>query len=712
MNYIYHLIISPKNFILKKYFILASILFFNVFTIQSQNSIQIKKAKSSPVIDGILTKGEWTQFDSAFNFTQLEPLKGLPASERTIAFVTYDSLNFYVAFKCFQKSNVIANVQTRDQLRKSDDAVILVIDTYNDNRSGFAFGINPIGTQTDLKINDDGRINNYNRDLEWESKTKVYDWGWTVEIAIPFGSIKFNPTIDQWGINFGRILPSNNETCWWSPDMTDDFRMSQNGSLKGINPPGITNKFLITPYTTASSFNISTKGSASTKMDIGVDLRYNINSNLNINATINPDFASIEGDKQTIDLSGYEISYPEKRLFFQEGNEMFDTRYKLFYSRRIGDINYGGKFTGKAGGFSINLMNVRSLENKSQNEPASFFSVARVKKDIFKSSSIGFVFADKSSDTTGVRSYGIDWMLNFGQHWKITGQLMGSSPGDFFEHSGGFIRIAHESIKHHVHIRYSDLGHSLKDNINDIGFISDDDRKELDADLNYKFWFENKAVKYLSLKNMNNAYWSQNGSFRSSKFRNSLRLYLKNKMSLDLYHVAENRQVDSEYFINNSNGIKFKNNYLRTTLGYNTDESSFVALKYTDGQNFGRDMQIYQADVTFMLFKKMAINYSLIKMDFTPSENPDLTLRLEKPTVLNIISIDYYFTNNIWLHVFAQSDSYEDQVYFYGKFGWRFKPPFGALYLIYAQNDYFDNENLVKINSNTFFLKLTYPIAF
>ena len=686
--------------------------FVHIITIQAQNSIQIIKAKSSPIIDGVLSLGEWNQSDSAYQFTQLEPTKGLKESEKTIAYVTYDSLNFYVAFKCYQKSKVIANVQTRDQLRKSDDAVILALDTYNDNRTGFVFGINPIGTQTDIKINDDGRITNFNRDLFWESNTRIYHWGWTAEIAIPFSSIKFDPTIDEWGINFGRVICSNAETSWWSPDVTDDFRMSQNGILKGIKAPNIAKKFLVTPYVTASSFSINTEKTDVRKMDVGADLRYNINANLNLNATINPDFASIEGDKQTVDLSGYEISYPEKRLFFQEGNEMFDTRYKLFYSRRIGDINYGGKFTGKAGGFSFNVMNVRSLENKSKDEAASFFTVARVKKDIFKSSSIGFIFADKSSDTTGVQTYGLDWMLNFGQHWKITGQLMGSSPGDFFEHSGGFIRVAHESIKHHIHIRYSDLGHSLKDNIDHLGFISDDDRKELDADLTYKFWFEDKAVKYLSLKNMNNAYWSQSGDFRSSKFKNSARLYLKNKLSLDLYHVAENRQISSTYLNNNANGIRFKNNYLRTTLGYNTDESSFIALKYTDGQNFGREMKIYQADASFMLFKKLAINYSFIKLEFTPAENPDLKLRLEKSSILNILSLDYYFTNNLWLHVFAQSDSYDDQVYFYGKFGWRFKPPFGALYLIYAGNNYFDNQNLIKINSNTFFLKLTYPIAF
>lgn len=679
--------------------------------IQGQNIVNINTISSKPQIDGILSNNEWAGVDSITNFTQLEPIKGDAASEKTIVYLAYDNENIYFAIKCFQENSIIANVQTRDQLLKSDDVIAIILDTYNDNRSGYGFMINPIGTQTDLRINDDGRIQNYNRDIEWSSAAKIFSWGWSVEIAIPFKNIKFDPSITTWGLNIGRVIRANSETCWWTDDITADLRISQNGRMIGIITPEISGQLLVTPYTTLSYSDDDAKGSDNIKADAGADIRFNINSNFNINATFNPDFASIEGDKQTIDLSGYEISYPEKRLFFQEGNEMFNMRYRLFYSRRIGDINYGGKFTGKAGDYSINVLNVRSVENSDRNEAAAFYSVARVKKDIFKSSSIGFIFADKSTDTTGVRSFGLDWTLNPGKNWKITGQLMGSSPGKLLDHSGGFIRVAHESNKHHIHIRYSNIGKSLKDNIDEMGFISDDDRKELDADLTYRFWFKNKEVKYIDLKNMNNLYWGQDGSFRSSKFRNSFRIYFNNNFSLDLYHVAQNRQVDASYFDDISSGARYNNYYLKTTLGYSTDESSFASIKYSFGKNFGRDMKIYEGHTSLMLFKKVVINYSIVKLEFTPTEIPGLNLRLENPSLLNILSMDYYFTNNLWIHIFAQSDSFNERFYFYGKFGWRFKPPFGSLYVIYAGDDYYDHEDLIQMQSNTVFLKLTYPIG-
>ena len=441
---------------MRKVYLVLIVLHFFVKIINSQEIVQAIKVENPPQIDGVINESEWNKTDSISNFTQLEPAKGQLASEKTIVYLGYDNKNVYVAFQCFQDKDVTANVQTRDNLKKSDDVIALVLDTYSDNRSGYCFLVNPLGTQTDFKITDDGRNINSDWDGEWKSATSIFPWGWSVEIAIPFRNIKYSSSIDKWGINFGRIIRNNAETVWWTPDINDDFRISQSGVLEGIKPPEVKDRFLITPYASMRYEDSDISGvDNKVRFDAGGDVRFNISPNLNLDATFNPDFASIEGDKQKIDLTGWEISFPEKRLFFQEGNEMFDTRYKLFYSRRIGDINYGGKFTGKVGDFSMNVMSVRSVENEDAGEPASFYSVVRVKKDIFKSSTIGMILVDKSSDTSMVRSYGIDWVLNPGKSWKITGQLMGSTPGDFLKNSGGFIRVAHESNKHHIHIRYT-----------------------------------------------------------------------------------------------------------------------------------------------------------------------------------------------------------------------------------------------------------------
>jgi len=697
--------------VIKTLILLVLCIFFLTYS-TGQEIIRAVPVSTAPVIDGILSGNEWGAADSVTGFIQLEPDKGNISKEKTTVYVCYDSLNLYFGFICYQQTGIVGNVQTRDQVKESDDAVIIVLDTYFDNRSGYAFVINPIGTQTDFKISDDGRNTNYDWDTEWISAATKFSGGWSAEAAIPFKNIKYRLSLQKWGINFGRIIRHTSETSWWTPNMSDNFRISQGGILEGIKAPQKTERFLITPYASLRYEDSDISGVYEKFIfDGGGDIKYNIKSNLTFDATINPDFASIEGDREKIDLSGWEISFPEKRLFFQEGNELFSMRYNLFYSRRIGDIDYGANFTGKAGGYAMNILHAHTLEDTTLGLPAAFFTAGRVKKDIFKSSTVGLTFVDKTTDTSGVRSFGADWVLNPGVSWKITGQLIGSSPGDLFEHSAGFLRVAHESNKHHVHIRYSDLGRSFRENVNETGFIRDDDRHELDADLIYKFWFKESLFQYISFAAMNNAYWGQNGQFKSSKFRDNARFYLNNRFSLDLYYENENRLVDASDMTTVTD-TRFYNYFLRSTAGYNTDESSYASIYYTFGKNFRRKIYIWEGNISVKPLKKIAFKYSITSLSFSPENQDSLLLRLQHSTLLNIFSTDYYFTNNLWVRIFAQHDTYKKRFYLYGKFGWRFKPPFGALYLIYAGDDYIDTYSDVQIRSKTVFLKLTYPIGF
>ena len=321
--------------------------------VSGQKNMQISYAATPPQIDGLFSPGEWDVLQPASGFIQMEPDKGQDATEITQVYASFDSSNIYVAFSCLQgnRNPITANIQTRDRVKGGDDAVILILDTYGDKRSAYGFTVNPLGTQTDYKITDDGRNINYEWDTEWEAAAGRSDAGWVCEMAIPFGSIKYRASDEVWGINLGRILISNLETSWWSGEVADNFRISQGGQLEGMQVPSKPKRLMLFPYVSLRYENSDITGQYNKlKPDAGGDILVNLSSNFSLNATINPDFASVEGDLAKIDLSGWEVNFPDKRLFFQEGNEMFAMRYRSFYSRRIGDINYGVKFTGKAGG--------------------------------------------------------------------------------------------------------------------------------------------------------------------------------------------------------------------------------------------------------------------------------------------------------------------------------------------------------------------------
>ena len=184
----------------------------------SDKKISTTRAITEIKIDGVLEDKEWTMTDSARKFIQLEPDKGENATENTVVYVTYDDHFFYVAFKCYsgRPETIVSSIQVRDNLEKSDDAVFIILDTYLDKRSGYVFIVNPLGTQTDLRIADDGRSKDINWDTRWQASAKVHQWGWSAEIAIPFSDISYDDNLSEWGINFGRIIRNNSETSYWS----------------------------------------------------------------------------------------------------------------------------------------------------------------------------------------------------------------------------------------------------------------------------------------------------------------------------------------------------------------------------------------------------------------------------------------------------------------------------------------------------------------
>lgn len=666
----------------------------------SQKSLLVSDLPQAPVVDGIINSLEWQQADSVLGFIQIEPQKGSLSSRKTVVYSAQFEKNLYFGFKCYvdDESEISARIQRRDQLDDSDDIVGVLLDTYADKRTSLLFIVNPLGTLSDSKVTDDGKNMDSYWDMEWTAKAAKTDYGWSVELVLPYASMQFAPKVKTWGVNFFRVIRTNQETSWWS-EVSENFRVSQGGILLGINPKGRKKSGLqLFPYGTLRYEDSDVTGEHNeVKGDAGVDLRYNIGSNLIANLTYNPDFATVEGDKEQINLTPWELRFPDKRLFFQDGNEMFSTRINTFYSRRIGDMQYGGKFIGKAGKYQFNGLFAKTEENRDQTDPDAWFNAIRVRRDVLKSSSVGLTYADKIWDGEYVRSLSLDYILNLGKTWKFTGQLVGSSPGDFASHSAWFVRFARENNIYHYHIRYSSFGKNFQDNVNETGFIRDDDRHEIDSDISYKWWID-KRLKYIEGKTLNNVFWSQEGVLRSWYLNYGARAYTKSKFSLDLLYNNEYKLLDKDYY----------NNFIKATVGYNTDESAFVEAGYRTGRNFDRDFYLVQARAKALILKKLSLSYELNIVNFTPNEN-------NESTTINVIGADYFFNKDLWIRIFTQNNSSINKYYFYGVFGWRFKPPFGAVYLIVSSDQYDEYDvvqpQVAEINSNIVFLKATYPLV-
>ncbi|MCF8379820.1 MAG: carbohydrate binding family 9 domain-containing protein [Bacteroidales bacterium] len=359
--------------------------------------------------DGLVNEDVWEETKPISEFIQREPLSGEKVSEQTEFYFRYDKNNLYVGFRCFQDTKTItAKELARDVDLSQDDRVQIILDTYNDGRTGYWFQIGPQGSIGDALVSENGRAFNKSWDGLWEGKAKIHDNGWDAEIIIPFKTLGFKEGESSWGLKLIRHIKIKSESSYW-PATTldaDKFSVSDAGKLTGLE--GISQGFGLdfVPYFT-SGLSKSEGLNSELKIDGGLDAFYQITPSLKAALTVNTDFAQTEVDARQINLTRFSLFFPEKRDFFLDGSNYFDfgingdrenphgQRLIPYFSRSIGldslgspvPIKYGAKFTGQAGKWNIGMLHIKD-ENKWDNPG---YSVTRLSRNIGKQSSIGVI---------------------------------------------------------------------------------------------------------------------------------------------------------------------------------------------------------------------------------------------------------------------------------------------------------------------------------
>lgn len=343
---------------------------------------QATRTTSSIRLDGKLDESAWSQATATEVFTQIDPLEGERASQRTSVRVLYDDEALYVGARMHDSGPITARLGRRDMRLGDSDWFGVMLDSYHDHRTAFGFDVNPAGVQRDAvkTINQDDN----SWDAVWRVATSIDSGGWTAEYRIPFNQLRFRPdSVLTWGVQFERIIGRNREyaVSTFIPK-SERGGVPAYGHLEGLRQlvPGA--RLEILPYTVARAEYVDpgvnpyrTRSEYSSSG--GADLRYRVASNLTLNASVNPDFGQVEVDPAVVNLGVYETFFEEKRPLFLEGSEIFDfgtgnlSGGDIFYSRRIGrqptlgtptdradrpgtaPILGAAKLTGKLGGWSI-----------------------------------------------------------------------------------------------------------------------------------------------------------------------------------------------------------------------------------------------------------------------------------------------------------------------------------------------------------------------
>ncbi len=377
----------------------------------AQKTIQIKTFDTPPQIDGFLSEEIWRTAIPVSEFIQREPDTGQPFSEKTEVYVGYDKDYLYIGFRCFGNPDMItAKELARDVSLKYDDRVQVILDTYLDRRNAYWFQIGPRGSIGDAIVSENGAAFNKDWDGLWTGKARIHDHGWDAEIAIPFNTLSFRKGQDTWGIKFIRHFMRNEEFGYWPEANLDshNFQVSDAGLLTGIGEISQGFGLDLVPYGLTGADYKHDNGETKPVLNAGFDAYYRITSNLKAALTVNTDFAQTEVDDQQINLTRFDLFYPEKRDFFLDGANYFNfgingdrenhwnTLMIPFFSRRIGldsvgnpiPLLYGGKITGQAGKWNIGAMYMKDDRMDWQH---SHFVVSRITRNFGDQSQAGFI---------------------------------------------------------------------------------------------------------------------------------------------------------------------------------------------------------------------------------------------------------------------------------------------------------------------------------
>lgn len=400
-------------------------------------------------VDGVLNDAVWRRARPVTGFVQAEPHGGEPATQRTDVWVAYDSKNLYIAAYCHDTdpSGEVVNDIRRDFSAANQDAFEVILDTFGDRRNGYEFMTNPEGAKYDAQIANEGRETNQSWDAVWRVRTRRGPGGWTVEMAIPFRSIRFAEGAHRiWGINFERRLRRNNELDYWSPvpRAYDLSRVSLAGDLVGLPTTSNGHDLQVKPYVEGTTVRPTGGTRYTQKASVGVDVRYGLTDGLSLDLTAHPDFAQAEADQQQVNLTQFPLYYPEKRYFFLENAGLFyvgDQGYNnritapqpdkdliLFFSRRIGltadgqpvPIVGGARITGHQGAFGIGAFSIQTQATGTSGPDN--YSVIRLRRDILGNSDVGAIFMMRQNTDSAAdhnRVYGVDANLRImGADWS------------------------------------------------------------------------------------------------------------------------------------------------------------------------------------------------------------------------------------------------------------------------------------------------------
>ena len=696
--------------------------------------ILVKYIDSEVKLDGVLDDAIWNETKAYSGMYQNFPTDSLKATNDTEFRFLYDDDHLYVGITCYaQSGDFVTTSLRRDYDFFGNDNITLLFDTYSDYTNALAFGMNAFGVRREATVALAGQSPSgfdESWDNKWDGDAKMYDDRWTVEMAIPFSTLRFKDGTQKWRFNSYRVDTQTNEISSWTNVPRNRFVMDLGymSDLVWEKPLKKTGRNVsLIPYATTSfarDFEDVTQEKTVTKPNIGGDAKIAISSGLNLDLTVNPDFSQVEVDEQVSNLQRFEIFFPERRQFFLENADLFgnfaSTRINPFFSRRIGlsidpttgqnvqnTILYGARLSGKLNEkLRVGLLNMQTAQQEENGIPGFNYSVATAEQRVSNVSRVAFMFVNKQAtnsadfDPETFKSYnrtmGVSHRLNSPDNtWTGTSVLLKTAtPGLEGDDVSAFTQWVYNKRKYRLEMASLLVGANFNP---EVGFAPRTDFLLLSPEASLNFFPKSGPIAshsvgfdsrlFYNLGKANNEFLPD-GGVEEINFDPFWSIFFNNQAMLDIEM--------------NINRIKLLQDFDPTRL---QEDDIFLAggTDYTFTQ-FNID---YQGNQNKRFIPEVGVNFGSFYNGSTAGSSGGLTYRfqpfgfialnysynyvkLEAPFVPKHIwligpRIDVTFTKELFLTTFIQYNNQLDNLNINTRFQWRFAPA-SDFFIVYTDN--------------------------
>lgn len=644
----------------------------------------------APTIDGVLDEEVWQLAPVSGRFIQREPRFGAVASERTEFRILYDRKFIYFGIWAYDSdpSGIRASELKRDSGLRKGDQIKITIDTFHDHRNAFYFSTNPLGALKDANSVENGRAVNYDWNAVWRCRVSRDSRGWYVEIAIPLSQLRFRTAVAEtvWGLNVCRIIMRKNEEAYWVPFPREwgslgFARMSHAGVLRGLRGISARRRFEALPYIAPRVARDYDAGTPLTgKAEVGGDLRVGVTKDLTADITANTDFAQVEADQEIVNLERFPISFPEKRQFFTESAGIFEFGSSgssllgdggggggsgrglipLFYSRRVGledgheiPILGGGKLTGRAGSYSIGLMNITTGKARYDTDegpvdvPRQNFTAFRIKRPVLAQSSIGAIVLNRDGASEN-RSAGVDGAFTLGRNTVLTTVLAKTfTPGTRGRDAAGALDFDWKTDRFNAGATYLDIQERFNAGM---GFIRRTDIRNMAVSAGWTPRPRWPGVRQFQSRGVVEYFENHSGRVESRNYRLSLDLNRQDGSNVSLDFEKNFDFLPEEWTLGEATlaVAGYQWNEYRTGFSTNQSRRVYGGLNVGWGGYYSGDRQTYRANLNVVPRDTL-----LLETNYTRNH---IAFAGVRPYVTNTLNarISYSFSPDLFVKTFVQ----------------------------------------------------------